>query len=120
MNYQFIRDVAGSPIAELEMGCETFSRWFSEEIGTDQNKIDQVLVAIVQLQNKQIRQFELRGKEINLSMDADEVEVRSTDLDYAEPEELPEGTELYDQESMAGCGLEDFTRVLKAWNDFVA
>lgn len=120
MNYQFIRDQRGSPFAQFDMGSETFSRWFSEELGNDQEKINAILEGIAQLQSEKIKKFALQGKEISLSLDAYEVEVRSSILDIEAPDELPEGTELYDQESMAGCGLEDFIGVLNSWNDFIA
>ena len=120
MNYQFIRDQHGSPIAEFDMGSEAFSNWFSQELGNDQNKINTILEAIEQLQSKQIKEFVLKGNEINLLLDYYEVEVKSKMLDMEAPDDMPEGTELYDQESISGCGLEDFTHVLNSWNDFVA
>lgn len=119
MNYQFIRDLEGSPIAQFDMGSETFSRWFSEELGSDENKIAVVFEIIQKLQSEQIKEYVLQGSEFNLSLDQDEVEIRSKTLDVEAPVNLPEGTELYDQESIAGCGLEDFSHVLASWNDFV-
>lgn len=119
MNYQFRRDKQGNPIAQFDMGSEAFSRWFCEELGSDQKKINAILDAIEQLQSKAIKKFEIQGKEISLLLDPDEVEVRSSNLDIEAPDELPEGTELYDQESMSGCGLEDFVHVLRAWNDYI-
>ena len=119
MNYQFIRDLQGSPVAEFDMGSETFSHWFTHELGADQNKIRMLLDVIQQLQNRETKAFLLEGNEFHLALDPDEVEIRSKILDVDAPDELPEGTQLYDQESMAGCGLEDFTRVLRSWSDFV-
>ncbi|GAA0855894.1 YacL family protein [Aliiglaciecola litoralis] len=119
MNYQFIRDLQGRPIAQFDMGCETFSRWFSEELGDNQQQISTLFAAIQQLQSEQIKEYVLPGMEITLVLDPDEVEVRSKTLDFDAPDELPEGTELYDQESMSGCGLDDFIRVLSSWRDFV-
>lgn len=119
MNYQFMRNEQGRPIAEFDMGSETFSRWFSEELSADKNKIDAIFAAIEQLENKQIKEFTLKGSDISLSLDPYEVEVRSDNLDIEAPDELPEGTQLYDQESISGCGLEDFVSVLHSWNDFV-
>ena len=120
MNYQFMHDHQGKPFAQFDMGSETFSRWFSEELGNDHNKIAAIFAAIQQLQSEQIKEFVLQGNDIRLTLDPEEVEVRSKNLDIDAPDELPEGTELYDQESIAGCGLEDFIQVLTSWNDFVA
>lgn len=119
MNYQFIRDLQGIPVAEFDMGSETFSHWFTHELGADQNKINTLLDVIQQLQNRETKAFLMEGNEFHLSLDPDEVEIRSKILDVDAPDELPEGTQLYDQECMAGCGLEDFNRVLRSWSDFV-
>ncbi|MDT0584116.1 YacL family protein [Brumicola blandensis] len=119
MNYQFTRDIDGEPRAEFEMGCETFSLWFNEELGNNLNKIRSVLDGIEQVTSKTLKEYKLAGNDIDLVLDCDEVEVRSKTLDIELDDELPEGTEAYDQESMAGCGLEDFSRVLHSWHDFV-
>jgi|SaaInl59LU_5_DNA_1037362.scaffolds.fasta_scaffold77523_2 uncharacterized protein YacL (UPF0231 family) len=123
MNYQFIRDISGQALAKFDMGGETFAQWFSEELGNDKAKIDALLHAIEQLNNKQINTFELPGKEIHLRMNADEVEAVSKYLDNddfeSQAEDLPEGTQVYDQESASGCGLEDFAQVLASWKDFI-
>jgi len=120
MNYQFIRDQQGSPVAEFNMGSETFSQWFTQELSTDHHKIEAIFKAIQELKSQQIKEFVLQGNEISLLLDPDEVEVRSKILDIQAPDELPEGTQLYDQESISGCGLEDFIRVLQSWSDFVS
>ncbi|MFB0912619.1 MAG: YacL family protein [Glaciecola sp.] len=119
MNYQFIRDLQGSPVAEFEMGSETFSQWFTQELGTDENKMEVVFNAIQQLESREIKEFLLQGNDVSLLLDPYEVEARSKILDVDAPDPLPEGTQLYDQESIAGCGLEDFTRVLQSWRDCV-
>ncbi|MEP4888802.1 MAG: YacL family protein [Aliiglaciecola sp.] len=119
MNYQFIRNLRGIPEAQFEMGHEAFSRWFSEELGTNKDKIVEIFSAIDSLEKRQIKEYRSTGLEFDLQMDSDEVEVRSKDLDMQGPDELPEGTELYDQESVSGCGLEDFKQVLNSWCDFV-
>lgn len=120
MNYQFIRNLTGEPEALFEMGNEVFSHWFSDELAHNQPTLTTLFDAIDKLEQRQIKQFVLPGKEFCLSMDQDEVELRANILERDAPEELPEGTELYDQESMAGCGLEDFKQVLRSWSDFVA
>jgi uncharacterized protein YacL (UPF0231 family) len=120
MNYQFIRDQRGNPIAQFEMGSEIFTLWFAEELGNDKNKVAEILKAIEQLQNKEIKEFVLEGSDITLTLDPYEVEIRSKLLDVDAPDELPEGTELYDQESISGCGLEDFASVLESWKKFIA
>jgi uncharacterized protein YacL (UPF0231 family) len=120
MNYQFVRDLQGSPVAEFEMGSEAFSQWFTQELGTDESKMEAIFNAIQQLESREIKAFLLQGNDVSLLLDPYEVEARSKILDVDAPDELPEGTELYDQESISGCGLEDFARVLQSWRDFVS
>jgi len=120
MNYQFKRNRKGKPLAQFDMGSEAFSHWFSQELGGDKEKIELLRKVVKQLQNKEIKEFALPGKEINLSLDLYEVEVKSTMLSMDAPDDMPEGTELYDQESISGCGLEDFSHVLDSWLDFVS
>lgn len=119
MNYQFTRDIDGEPRAEFEMGCETFTLWFNEELGSNRDKIENIQQAIEQIQSKSLKEYTQPGNDINLCIDSDEVEVRSKTLDIELADELPEGTEAYDQESIAGCGLEDFIKVFNSWCDFV-
>ena len=120
MDYQFTRNEQGVAIAEFEMGSEVFSRWFSEELCERQEKIDEIRQAIEDLENRHIDQFVWQGSELRITLNADEVEVRSKVLDLDALDDLPEGTELYDQEFIAGCGLDDFKQVLLSWSDFIA
>ena len=120
MDYQFTRNELGVAIAEFEMGSEVFARWFSEELCERQEKIDEIRQAIEDLENRHIEQFVWQGVELRITLNADEVEVRSKVLDLDALDDLPEGTELYDQEFIAGCGLDDFKQVLLSWSDFIA
>ena len=119
MDYQFTRNELGVAIAEFEMGSEVFSRWFSEELGEQQEKITEIQQAIENLERQHIDQFVWQGQELRITLNADEVEVRSKVLDLDALEDLPEGTELYDQEFIGGCGLDDFKQVLISWHDFI-
>jgi uncharacterized protein YacL (UPF0231 family) len=53
-------------------------------------------------------------------MNQEDVEVRALSLGMeVDDEELPENTNLYDNESYAECGLEDFQQVLISWQEFI-
>lgn len=120
MNYQFTKSYLGVPEAQFEMGNEAFSRWFSEELGVKKTSLTKIFTAIEQLENGKINQFTLTGNEFSLLLDKYEVEVSANELHLNSPDELPEGTEIYTQELVSGCGLEDFKQVLKSWSDFIA
>lgn len=120
MDYLFTRDLNAHPFAEFSMGAEAMGHWFNEELGCDKNKISQLLHIISQLQCKQLTSYKLKGKEYLLQLDSEEAEITSKWLANEAPEDLPEGTELYDQESIAGCGLEDFKHILESWQNFIS
>lgn len=119
MNYQFFRTLEGKPSASFEMGSEVFSQWFTEELSSNSTLLKNVLSVIEQLEKKQIHDFVFDGKESRLILNQYEVEAKSKRLDIEAPDELPEGTELYDIESIAGCGLEDFKHVVISWREFI-
>jgi uncharacterized protein YacL (UPF0231 family) len=120
MDYQFTRDLNAQAIAEFSMGAEAMGRWFNEELGDNPIKIAELLDVIKKLQQKDITKFHLAGQEFQLFLSTDEAEVISKLLANDEHDELPEGTELYDQESIAGCGLEDFKHILESWQEFIS
>jgi uncharacterized protein YacL (UPF0231 family) len=119
MDFQFIRNENAQPLAIFSMGAETLGRWLSDELADDQQKIKDLLQVIEKLQRKDIVEFRLQGLEYDLHLNYDEIEVLAHELSLSAPEELPEGTELYDQEYITGCGLEDFKLVLLSWLDFI-
>lgn len=119
MDYQFIRNDRAEPAAIFEMGAETLGLWFSEELGRDRQKIHHLLDVIQQLEHKNIEQYALQGREFNMDLTRDEIEVYAAITRDEGEIDIPEDTELYDQESTCGCGLEDFKEVLLSWQEFV-
>jgi uncharacterized protein YacL (UPF0231 family) len=119
MDYQFTRNDKAEPVAIFAMGAESLGLWFTEELGTDQQKIIDLLQAIEQLEHRQISEFQLTGKEFNVELTIDEVEVYASIMRNQMEEELPEDTNVYDQESITGCGLEDFKSALLSWVKFI-
>ncbi|MDN4502809.1 YacL family protein [Alteromonadaceae bacterium BrNp21-10] len=119
MDYQFFHQADGLPKAEFSMGTEALGRWFTEELATDQQKITQLLTAIEQLEQQQIKDYELIGNEFSLRLNQDEIEIFANSTQALETEILAEDIYLYEQESSCGCGLEDFLQVLLSWQQFV-
>jgi uncharacterized protein YacL (UPF0231 family) len=52
-------------------------------------------------------------------MNQEGVEVVALSLGLEIDEELPENTNIYDDESHAECGLEDFQEALISWQEFI-
>ncbi|SIS59091.1 YacL family protein [Neptunomonas antarctica] len=119
MDYEFTVDDIGRPVAKFSMGAEAIGRWMSEEIRANQHEIDTLLGIIEQLEQRMIGQHQQRGSEFQLRLNQYEIEVLALVLDLDMDDELPEETNLYDEESYAGCGLQDFKEALLSWREFV-
>ena len=98
------------------MGHGAFGLWRSEELATDRQRLDALLEKVVQLQQQGYGEYRQAGREFDLTLSPDGVEVRAARLD--EEEEISEGLSHYDQESQASCGLDDFRQLLEAWRVF--
>ena len=120
MDYDFTFDEYDKPIAEFSMGHEAIGSWFNDELGTNQQRIEELVDIIEQLVSRRIQQRQVDGTEYQLRMNQEDVEVRALALGLeVDDEELPENTNLYDDESYAECGLEDFQQVLISWQEFI-
>lgn len=119
MDYDFTLDEYDKPVAEFSSGFEALGRWINEEVGSDQQRIDELLDIIEQLREKRITKRELDSHDAQLTLTNNDVEVRAFALTRDYDNELPDNTQLYDQESHANCGLVDFKEALQAWQEFV-
>lgn len=120
MDYHFSINEYQQPQAWFSMGNEAIAQWFNEEMGNDIKSTQKILDIISQLKNKTLQEKNVQGKEFELKLDQYEVEVIAMHLHFDDPQELPEDTEFYDEESMSGCGLEDFEQALKDWLAFIS
>lgn len=119
MDYEFICQGDGRPVARLAMGQEAFGHWLNDEIGYSCSRIDAVLQAIAQLALGEQEQWSLTGRVYSLHLDQEEAEVAANVVHFEFPDELEPEMAYYDEEQMAGCGLEDLRRLLLAWQAFV-
>lgn len=119
MDYDFTFDEYDKPIAEFSMGHEAIGAWFSDELGANQQRIDELIDILDQLIQHRIQQRLIEGAEYQLRLDQENAEVVALSLELDIDEELPEDTNLYDEESFAECGLEDFQQALVSWQEFI-
>lgn len=119
MDYEFIRDEYGNLSAQFSMGHEAIGRWFSQELGIDQAAIAELLVKIDRLEQRRLSQYRIEGDEYQLRLNWDQIEVLAMALEIEVDEELPESTNLYDQELFSECGLQDFKQAVLRWQEFV-
>ena len=117
MDYEFLRDVTGVVKVRMSMGHEVIGHWFNEEVKENLALLDEVEDAARTLKGSE-RSWQREGHEYTLRMDGEEVMVRANQLEFA-GDEMEEGMNYYDEESLSLCGVEDFLQVVAAYRDFV-
>ncbi|MFT5579443.1 MAG: hypothetical protein ACI9WS_002202 [Paraglaciecola psychrophila] len=117
MDYEFTLDEYDRPVAEFSMGFEALGNWFSMELGSDEQAVDELLNIVQQLLDGRINERALYGSESQLHLNILEVAVMP--LEMEREFDLPEETQLFDDGSYASCGLPDFHQSLLAWQQFV-
>ena len=120
MEYQFTHSIHGV-VAKCSMDHEAFARWLNTEITENPKELINIFAEIEKCRAAYPNHYEcvFEGKEYSLFFDCDEVMVKANNLDDAfDEEQMEEGFQFYDQESIAFCGLEDFENFLKAYQKF--
>lgn len=98
-------------------GHEVVGHWFNEEVKENLALLDEVEQAAHALKGSE-RSWQRAGHEYTLWMDGEEVMVRANQLEFA-GDEMEEGMNYYDEESLSLCGVEDFLQVVAAYRNFV-
>ncbi|QXC59056.1 YacL family protein [Vibrio mimicus] len=120
MEFEFIKNtLLGEYSVRCSMEHQIVGRWLQEEIGQDQAKLKQVLALIEQAEQSPAQEFLWTGREISLLIHGDEITVQDNALAYETEHELETDFSLYDSESIAACGREDFVALLTQWQSFV-
>jgi uncharacterized protein YacL (UPF0231 family) len=117
MDYEFLRDITGVVKVRMSMGHEVVGHWFNEEVKENLALLDEVEQAAHALKGSE-RSWQRAGHEYTLWMDDEEVMVRANQLEFA-GDEMEEGMNYYDEESLSLCGVEDFLQVVAAYRNFV-
>ncbi|WP_394205100.1 YacL family protein [Shewanella waksmanii] len=121
MEYDFRRNnLTGTLVANFSMDHEILGFWFVEELGEDKAKISQIETAIDKLQQGVIQTWLLTGRGVSVAIDQEQVRVFANELDIEQEYEFDEAFSLYNGESEAFCGLEDFLYALQSWQDFIS
>ncbi|AGR57349.1 hypothetical protein A464_163 [Salmonella bongori N268-08] len=118
MDYEFLRDVTGRVLVRMSMGHEVVGHWFNEEVKENLALLDEVEQAAHALKGSE-RSWQRAGHEYTIWMDGEEVMVRANQLEFT-GDEMEEGMNYYDEESLSLCGVEDFLQVVKAYRQFLA
>ncbi len=121
MEYQFTRTAYGV-ITKCSMEHEAFGYWLNNEI-TEESDLQVIFEKITQCKATYPNAFEwqLNGKEYSLYINNDEILVKANSLmlNYVDEDEIEDDFQLYTQESIAVCGIEDFEKFLTAYQEFL-
>jgi len=120
MEYEFQRNnLTGTLLADFSVGQEVLGFWFVEELGECSEKYEELCQIIDKLQNNQLKDWRMVGKALSIELDDEEVRVYANELESGEEFDLEDALSLYDGESKAFCGLEDFHVALLSWRLFI-
>lgn len=120
MEFEFTKNtLLGEYRVSCNMEHQIVARWLQEEIGKDRTKIEQVFSLVEKVHQSPAKEWKLPGKEISLSIVGSEVTVEENTMSYGHDIEIDSEFDLYDSESTAECGLEDFESMLRQWCEFI-
>jgi uncharacterized protein YacL (UPF0231 family) len=119
VDYHFSLNSYGKPVAKFSMDHESIGRWFTDELGSNMQRIASLIENVERLEKRILFEKEYLGMELRLALNHSDIEVSALALDFDFDGDLPEETELYDTESHSGCGLPDFKQALLAWQEFI-
>jgi uncharacterized protein YacL (UPF0231 family) len=120
MEYEFQRNtLTGTLLANFSMDQEALGFWLVEELGECTEKYEEICQVIAKLQFNQLSEWQSVGKALSIELDSEQVRVYANDLESGEEFELEDAMSLYDGESEAICGLQDFLVALESWRAFI-
>lgn len=120
MEYEFLRNsMTGTFLARFSMEHAIMGLWFSEELADDKAFYVEIGQTIAQLQANQITNKVFVGTSLSVELDHEQVRVFANEIDMEQEIEPDTGLSLYNSESEAFCGLEDFYEVLLSWRHFI-
>lgn len=117
MDYDFYHGITG-PEARFSMGHEAFGTWLSHELGSDLEMIAALDNAIADILQHKVSERTIFGHEYYLQLSSDEVVVSANaegDADLT----FDEGFDVYESESYAAAGFEDFVAFYQEWLVFI-
>lgn len=122
MEYQFIQTMHGV-VAKCSMEHEAFGCWLNIEVSPQPEILSDITKEIERCRLAYPSNYEavFEGREYTLYLSYEEVVVKANTLEMAfdDLDEIGEGLNYYDSESIAFCGLEDFEAFLSAYYRFL-
>ena len=123
MEYQFIDDpITGTAVAKFSFEHEVIGPWLEVEVGTDPEKLAQLLLAMAEVDEDKKSEITITGSEYSVSFTRGDVTVQTNaSMNGIEvlPDSLIEENIDFDQLDSSSCGSEDFRALLLSWAKFV-
>jgi uncharacterized protein YacL (UPF0231 family) len=120
MEFEFIRNtLMGEYYVKSSMGHEVVARWLQDEVGKNNEMLTQVERLILSARAHSQQEHILEGTEISLCIEGDEVSITENTLSLAHDDALDSEFELYESESSACCGIDDFIDLIEQWRAFL-
>jgi len=94
MDYEFRRDPFGGYRARFSMGHEAIGQWLIDEVGKDEEKLDELFSIIDQLSNRTRTEYQLHGGDYSLLLTPEEAEVKANVLNIELDEDLDDRAPL--------------------------
>jgi uncharacterized protein YacL (UPF0231 family) len=119
MDFQFNRDpISHQPIAKLSMEQEPLGNWLTDEIGTDQVLLVNILRHAEQVRDGSLAEWHYIGHESSLLLQDGAAEV-SLNLSDGEGLFNDPALELAGWNAVTDCGIEDFLHLLRSWQEYI-
>ncbi|SEL82049.1 hypothetical protein SAMN05216262_1246 [Colwellia chukchiensis] len=123
MEYQFIDDpITGVASAKFSLEHEVIGPWLEVEVGTNAEKLAQLLTALADIEQEKQSEIMITGSEYSVIFNRGDVTVQTNaSMNGVEvlPEALLEDDIDFDQQDSSTCGREDFRELLLSWAKFV-
>ena len=119
MDYEFTKQADGCLRVKLAMGHEAFGHWLNDAIASNLTLLADILRDVERVQQGEVEMLTLHSAGYTLQLGDGEAEISANVVQFEFGDELEPDMAYYDDEQMSGCGLEDFQRLLLAWQDFV-
>ena len=115
MDFEFVTDATGQPLAKCDIESEAFGDWLSHDIGTDRAAITSLIDTLQQVLDRQRADYQYTGKIYHLIIADDEVEIFHNNNELAHSEFEDEDLDG----PVAGCGLVECKHLLENWLAFI-
>ena len=127
MEYEFSRDpVKGGYHAKFSMEHEVFSSWLFDEVGNDDQRIEQLFQSVEKARSKHNHDLTVQGREFLLTLNEQDVtlELNASCDGVGGSDSFDDGIEedfsVNNDNYRAACGLDDFSLMLTSWKDFLS